>query len=198
MKLDIINLLPESSHKHIIDNGSTTHRISDVIGSWYLSQPSVGLHHVTDGNYLYCRDYWNPEKPAVLLGEDVNGKKTIYDHSEHFKFDNKNSSIEHRHHALIGISMAKASIIEGLNYSMYTSNCVRFELCRTRHRKTSNCSGIQIRFHKTNRRIIKTHDLYDVYKYEKIPFLNPDDYEPIFSALQKEPQIMKPNYSRTS
>ena len=78
MQLKIINLLPESSHKNVIDNGYITSRASSVVGSWFSGDPAVCYDVATDGSYLYCEDYLSP-RTNVLVGETVNDRKILYD-----------------------------------------------------------------------------------------------------------------------
>lgn len=192
MKLDIINLLPESTHKHVITKGFTTTRAATPVKAWYNGDPCIGLHYVTDGNYLYSKNYWNENDSAVLIGEVINSKKVLYDYTDHFRYDNKDIKIENRRTTLMGISIARNIIVKSLNWKLPDNSCTRFELCRTRHSKSSDCSGFQLRFHGVNRRIFKTHHLYDVYKYGKLPLLRQKEFDAIFFALDKEPRIVKP------
>jgi hypothetical protein len=192
MRLNIINLLPESSHARVIDEADTTHRITDVVWGWCHNEPSVGYHSVTDGSYLYSRSYWDDNKKAILVGDIVDNKKVLYDYTDHFLYDNRNIKLDDRRHALRDVCLARNEIVRMLNYRLPPDSCVRFELCRTRHRKSSNCSGFQIRFHRTPRRIIKTHNLFDVYKYNDFPYLRSKEFDAIFLALDKEPKIVKP------
>ena len=187
MKLEIINLLPQSSHKNVIDNGYVTSRSYSVINSWHAGGPAVGYDVVTDGSDLYCEDYLCPDK-NVLIGETVNGRKVLYDYTKHFLFWNKNE--RHGRSLLNYTRIARNIIICNLNYSLPSESCIRFERCKTYHRKPTDCSGIQIRYHGKNRRIIKTSDLYNFGKYGKIPFIDNIDF--IISTLNTADMILKP------
>lgn len=168
-----------------------------VFDAWITGEAMVGFDCITDGETLYAQGYPNG-KPQLKIGDTINRKKYIYDHTYHFYksvdmgISFKIGGLKRRVIEKINIDINGEALRDKLCCASVSKDSwgreyshMNIKVCRRRH-KTDYCSGFMIGIH--GKYFCESDFLTK--NVSEIPYC--EDFNKIFSIMNRYPKIARP------
>ena len=178
----------------IINTGYCHARIWPVFDAWIAGKMGMSYDCITDGKTIYADGYNGSAR--VKIGDTINKKKYIYDHTAHFhgsidlNISFKIGGLKRRvvYHICQDADIEGQDLCCSKEYEDHWGN-KRYDqgidVCHKRH-KRDDCSGFSITIHGE---IFYRSDLLDK-NAGRVPYWK--DLDKVFSVMDKYPRIVRP------